>query len=496
MKLRFPRISSRWYCLAGAVVLIGFGWGLRDRWFPAAQAWASKTVASNERDAESADDHAGHDHGHAGHDEATSLELSDQARRNIGLKTGEVRLQNFARKITIPAVVVERPGRTKLGIAAPLTGIVADVQAVEGEAVAPGRLLFTIQLTHEDLVQAQTDFLKTLEAIDVENREIDRLQSITSGAVAGKVILERQYEKQKLEGLLRAQRQALLLHGLSDAQVEKIVSSRLLLRELQVTVPLPRDGSGPRHLAEEAGRQTTNGSRPAASSGSSLQMVSTEPERPEHPLVISRLNVQKGQFVQAGDLLCELADLNELYIEGKAFEQDAEAFSRAAREQWEVDAVPETYGRSLHEVAGLQIAYVANQVEAASRALHVYVRLPNAVTAETVSPEGQRFLSWKYKPGQRMQLRVPVESWQDVIVLPVDAVAQDGAESFVYTENGDHFDRQPVHVKYRDQFSAVVANDGSLFPGDVVALSGAHQLQMALKNKAGGGVDPHAGHNH
>ena len=30
----------------------------------------------------------------------------------------------------------------------------------------------------------------------------------------------------------------------------------------------------------------------------------------------------------------------------------------------------------------------------------------------------------------------------------------------------------------------------------VVAFTGAHQLQMALKNKAGGGVDPHAGHNH
>jgi len=53
-----------------------------------------------------------------------------------------------------------------------------------------------------------------------------------------------------------------------------------------------------------------------------------------------------------------------------------------------------------------------------------------------------------------------------------------------------------VHVEYRDRFSVVVANDGSLFPGDLVALSGAQQMQLALKNKSGGGVDPHAGHNH
>ena len=35
-----------------------------------------------------------------------------------------------------------------------------------------------------------------------------------------------------------------------------------------------------------------------------------------------------------------------------------------------------------------------------------------------------------------------------------------------------------------------IENDGSIFPGDKIALAGAHQLQMALKNKAGGGVDP------
>lgn len=95
-----------------------------------------------------------------------------------------------------------------------------------------------------------------------------------------------------------------------------------------------------------------------------------------------------------------------------------------------------------------------------------------------------------------MRLRVPVETWPDQIVLPVEAIADEGAETFVFVQNGDHFDRQPVHLIYRDQTHAVVANDGSIFPGDMVALNSAHQLQMALTNKADGGVDPHAGHSH
>jgi hypothetical protein len=81
-------------------------------------------------------------------------------------------------------------------------------------------------------------------------------------------------------------------------------------------------------------------------------------------------------------------------------------------------------------------------------------------------------------------------------VLPAEAVAREGAESYVFQENGDQFERVPVHVRYRDQQTAVIANDGSLYPGDIIALRSAHQLQMALKNKSGGGVDPHAGHNH
>ena len=95
-----------------------------------------------------------------------------------------------------------------------------------------------------------------------------------------------------------------------------------------------------------------------------------------------------------------------------------------------------------------------------------------------------------------MQVTVPVEQWEKRIVLPVDAVAQDGVETYVFVPNGKRFDRKPVHVEYRDRFKVVIADDGSVYEGDAVALSGAQQMLLALKNKSGGAVDPHAGHNH
>jgi multidrug efflux pump subunit AcrA (membrane-fusion protein) len=122
--------------------------------------------------------------------------------------------------------------------------------------------------------------------------------------------------------------------------------------------------------------------------------------------------------------------------------------------------------------------------------------LPNELVRNENTADGHRFIGWRFKPGQRVQLRVPVERWKNRIVLPVDAVVQEGAEWFVFHQNGDRFDRKPVHVEYRDQRWAVIASDGTLFPGDAVAASGAYQMHLAMKNKVGGGVDPHAGHNH
>ncbi len=488
---RIARIVAALGVLAALVVAAVF----HRTWLPQARELLASAVGasgssstSETSEAEETDDHAGHGHeghNHPGHEEANSLELSPQAWKNLDLKVGKIELQDYERTVTIPAVVVERPGRTKIQIAAPLTGMVTGVFVAKGQAVNPGDVLFNLRLTHEDLVETQTEFLKTLEALDVENREIARLEQITDGAVARKVVLERQYEKQKLEGLLRAQREGLLLHGLSDAQVQQITQERRLLRELAVYAPEVSN-----HEEELRFLKNENVSNviPAGFAENASDL--------SHPLVVQNLNVHQGDVVQAGSPLCDLADLKVLYAEGRGFEQDAQEVIKAANNKWPVKAVFGGGTEEPEEVSGLEIVFVSNEVESESRAFHFYVAVPNTIIRDVQSLAEQRFVAWKYKMGQRLNLLVPVERWTKKIVLPVEAIAEEGPEAFVFVRNGDHFDRQPVHVEYRDQRHAVIANDGSIFPGAQVALSSAHQLQMALKNKAGGGVDPHAGHNH
>ena len=139
--------------------------------------------------------------------------------------------------MTIPAIVVEQPGRTQVHITAPLTGVITKIHVVAGEAIEPGSPMFEIRLTHEELVTAQKEYLQTAESLDVVNREIARLKSLGEGVIAGKRILEQEYEKQKFEASLRATEQALLLHGLSEEQVQEIFKTRKLLNSLTIRAP-------------------------------------------------------------------------------------------------------------------------------------------------------------------------------------------------------------------------------------------------------------------
>ncbi|NCA10983.1 biotin/lipoyl-binding protein [bacterium] len=456
--------------LGVSLAAIGAAAALHRQWPQPVRDWViGQLQGAATADAPAAAHDSSHDHDHAAdashadHTEENSLTLSDQARRTIGLTEGDVTLRTFERTIGVPGMVVERKGRSRFTIIAPLTGFITKIEITEGAAVSPGQPLFELRLTHEELVQLQADLLKTTAEVDVVRREIARLQGIgPEGLIPTKMILERQYEVEKLEAVLESQRQALLLHGLSNEQVEGILTTRTLLHTIAVRAP-SRDAP------------------PAADTAGAT-------------LLVQELLVEQGQHVNAGDTLAILVDHETLLIEGEAFEQDLPQILEAAKEKRPVTAVLETKVGPATRLDGLAIASVASRVDYESRALHFYVSLPNEQIA-TGSGDG-RFVTWRFKPGQRMQLLVPVETWRDRIVLPPEAVAQDGLEHYVFMTHGDHVHRQPVHVEYRDPTAVVIANDGALSPGDQIAMTAAQQLQLALKNASGGAIDPHAGHSH
>lgn len=454
------RMTALFAGVGTLAVLVAAGAATRERWMPLLSIASPSAEGAHEHPHPSpfktgSDDE--HEHAHE-----ADIELTPAGLKNAGFQPFVVRGSDFARSLTLPGVVVERPGRTQIHVAAPLTGVVTKVHALAGEAVEPGSPLFELRLTHEDLVSAQRDFLRTAESLDVVNREIDRLKSVGEGVIAGRRVLEQEYEQQKLSASLKAERQALLMHGVTEEQVDEILRTRTLLREVTVSAP--------------------------------ARVASVETHEADHVFHVQRLPVTQGEHVAAGEALCVLADHCELFVEGLAFEDDAAALREAVRANRPVTA--RLLMTEDAQARPLELLYLADTVDRESRALGVYLRLPNEVALEKRGPHGQRFVEWRYKPGQRMQLRVPVEIWEDQLVVPASAVVEEAAEAYVYRQHEDHFERVPVHVVHRGGDSVVLADDGALAQRDVIAGQGAYQIHLALKNQMGGGVDPHAGHSH
>jgi multidrug efflux pump subunit AcrA (membrane-fusion protein) len=451
--------------LAVVLVIVAMAGGVAAYYYAPALKGVVHNIAGREDTNEGHVEHAHDEHGNGGHEhhdhgpgDGNSVTLSEAALKNIRFQPHTIAKGEFQRTISMPGIIIERAGKSQVRASAPLTGIVMRSYVHEGEAIPEGAPLFDLRLTHEDLVSAQSEFLATVDALDVVQAEIKRLEAITEGVIAGKRILEQKYERQKLEAKLQAQRQALRLHGLGDDQIDEILKTRYLIQTQTIRAP-----------------------------------ARGEPD--EHPYHVQSIDVQLGQQVTAGDTLCVLADHCELYIEGTAFEADTPALREAIEAGTPMSADILVSTKREQAVEGLKLLYLSDQVDRESRAQHFYVKLPNEIVSDRREGD-QRFLQWRFRPGQRVELSLPVEKWTERIVVPAAAVVTDGAESYVYRQSGDSFERVPVHVEHRDNKSAVIKNDGAVFPGDVIAGNGAFQIQLALKNQSGAPIDPHAGHNH
>ncbi len=462
------------------------------------------------------DDHEGHDHGDESKPGENFVELSPQARGNLDLQTRVLEPSAFTRYVTMPGTIMDRPGRTHVSITAPLTGVVNAIYVTHGELIRSGQSLFSLRLTHQDLVKAQSDFLAAMGRLDVENRELERLRSVTrSGAIAGKTLLQREYERDKLLAQIRADRQAMLLHGLTESQIARIEEDRMLVREVTIYAPILH---GDESLHHESDHDHSHGdpslppgavpqvslpgairfasSETVASSADESDPISSKSrEHLEAEFLVTQLNVNRGQSVEAGTALGRLSDYSSVLIEGHAFQKDAKALRTAATLKLPLQAVFESAGSRPEVIDDLQISYIGSEVELDTRALPFFVSLENKI--ERSEQRGNlRYVSWRFKPGQRLQIRVPLQRFDDVFVVPIDAVAEEGAERFVFVDRGARFERRPVRVVERDAYSIAIADDGSIRSGEQIAINAAHQLQMALKKESGEVIDAHHGHSH
>jgi biotin carboxyl carrier protein len=374
--------------------------------------------------------------------------VTEQAQTNLGITAKKLVPQTYWRTIEVPGAVADRPGHSDRGVLAPATAAVTKVYRVPGDTVRPGEPLFALKLLSESLHQTQTDLFKTVQDTDRARAQKKLLES-SAGAVPEARVIEVDNQISRFDVAARTYREALAARGFTPAQIAG-VGKGTFVTDMTVFAP--------------------------------------EHDHHETPSEVQELKVELGQQVQAGQVLCTLANHNLLAIEGRAFRDETPLLERSVSEKWpvEVDFREEPTAGWGAVKQSFRIRQLANVIDPQTRTFAFFLPLENE--SRMVSDEGRTQTLWRFRPGQQVRLHVRVEELKDVFVLPADAVTTEGAESFVFTQNVNTFTRRPVRVLLRDRQQAVIANDGSLTPGTYAVQSAAAQLNRLLKAGGNGGV--------
>ena len=397
--------------------------------------------------------------------QARVLELSPQARQNLKLVSRPAKLSTYWRSVIVPGEIMDRPGLSDRGVTSPAVGVVTQIHAFAGDTVRPGDRLFTLRLVSEYIHNTQSELFKVTRDIELENGKRQRLSQIGEGVIPQVRIIEVDQQLRRLQAASESYRQDLLTRGLSLDQIAQVAGGTFVAT---VDVVAPPPLALPPSVAAVAAPAATNA--------------------PDIVYEVQELKVDLGTQVQAGQLLGVLSNHGLLYIAGHAFKREASSLERAAQEHWPIrvefaeddaaswPALDQTF----------EIRHLSNTIDSTSRTFDFFVPLANQ--SRSYAKDGKTFVVWRFRPGQRVRLHVPVEELKEAIVLPAEAVVREGPEAYVFRQNGDLFDRRPVRVLHEDRLNVVIANDGSVAPGWYLAQGSAASLNRVLKAQSASGT--------
>lgn len=343
----------------------------------------------------------------------------------------------------------------------PAVGTVAEVHAFPGDTVQPGEKLFTLRLFSEYLQNTQAELFRANKELQLIAENKARLDSAAqTGAVTGVKLIELDNQAKRQAAAIQGFRQDLLTRGLTPPLNDAVAEGRFV-STIEVVAPPQRVSPGNQQA---------------------------EPNYKSPRYEVQELKVDLGQQVQAGQLLSMLSNHQDLYIEGSAFKKEATLLAKVAENSLPVQAEFSDDDGSIWQETGtpLTIRHLANSLDVESRTLSFFVPLENQ--SRSYEKGGQVFAVWRFRPGQRVRLHVPVEEMQNVLVLPSPALVHEGPEAYVFQQNGDLFNRISVNVLHQDRLNVVIANDGSVTPGFYLAQSSAAALNRVLKAQAASGI--------
>lgn len=251
--------------------------------------------------------------------------------------------------------------------------------------------------------------------------------------------------------------------------------------------------------------------------------------RATDPGVVTQRTVYPGQYVKEGELLIEVAQLEQVWLMLDIYERDLPFVVTGQTARVTTESAP---GKLIDG----EVDFVEPQVSPRTRTSTVRITLPNELLSRSVAADGAASETWRFVPGMFAKVEMHVAIGADgrawlganrtddlttrgqqprLLAIPSGAILDGGKRTVVYVQVSDsaagrRFDLREVrvgpNVRSADPTDLTPYRQivQGLKPGDVVALNGNFLLdsQAQLQGKPSlffpdGQVrtaDPHAGH--
>jgi HlyD family secretion protein len=334
------------------------------------------------------------------------------------------------------------------------------VHAVEGQQVKRGQLLFVLDDTQvqADLAQARADLADQAEALRVAKAGGHASQVATAAADLQKAQASREQLHRDNESLTKLvsekaatpeelqQKRLQLTQAEADVQsfekVKQTLEQQAQLDQGRVALLVEHARATVRELEERL--KAAHGTAPFDGTLYSLQ-------------------IRQGDFVKAGDLLAEMADLRKVRI--RAFIDEPELGQIDVNQSVEIlwDAHPDRVWNGKTEVLPKQVV---------TRGTRSVGELLCSVTNDRLD----------LLPNTTVDVRIHISERPAALVVPRGAVFIEGDKRFVFQVENDLLHRRSIKVGIANPTKIEVLS--GLSEGDVVALPGEISLKENLRIKA------------
>jgi HlyD family secretion protein len=303
---------------------------------------------------------------------------------------------------------------------APVSTTVKQVLVREGDHVKQGQLLLRL-----DDAEARTSAAKALAQLKGAQADINAVQTggtreevLTTDAQLVKARAERDNAQRNLEALQRLQKNG-------AASMGEVKEAEAQFNTAQANVNLHEQKLNGRYSKPEVAHVEAQKSEAQAAYEAAADILNKSNVRAPFDGVVYSVPVRTGNYVNAGDLLLQEADLSQVRVRAFVDEPDLGRLSPGQRIEVSWDALPGKLwqGRLLGVPANVKLLGSRNVGE-------ITTTLNNS--------------DFKLLPNINVTVQIITAEHDNVLVIPREAVRMDDIAPYVYLIENDELKRRPV----------------------------------------------------